>query len=506
MTQTRSLDGGTTRRLLLAGLAQASRAIRLAYGPSGCGVMMHRIPAPPEVLRDGHSISREVIANQKVSAQSGALLKEVLYVMNRDIGDGCSSLALLAEAVFREALLVSNHSLSVERLNGQLDEAVDIALNELDRITVPYEPDTDRCATAKGASKSQFSLAEQVADVDAQLDGVGHIVVKDGSRRGIHVEISKGMSLPAGHASELFSHQRHGRPDDFISPFVLLADLRISEFGKLVPILEGFAKKNRSIVIFCRDIEGPALAALAVNIRDAGLKATEIGIPEVSSRTIDILGDIQAVSGGTVVSDTLGQSLDGLRPDMLGRLSRVEVFANRSVLWGAAPDNDLLNARLAEIRQEIARSRYLGLDKERAELRLARLTGSIAEMHIGKYGRNGQEQSISVTERIARALLNARTGGVLPGAGVAYLHAAERCSAIGTMGGDVLSRALRAPRLAIDGFEGSQYFRALRRDYPARRVPSDGCLDSALTVKEAISRAVSFAIALLRAEVSLTQD
>ncbi|MCY4315871.1 MAG: hypothetical protein OXC66_07125 [Roseovarius sp.] len=506
MMHTQSLNGRETRQLLLEGLAQTGRAIRLAYGPSGCGVMIHGAPAAPEVLRDGHSIAREVIANHKVSAQSGLLLKEVLFDMNRDIGDGCSSLALIAEAVFRESLLVSGHGVSIERLSKQLEEAAGIALEELDKKAVSYEPDTDRHCVAKGASKSQFSLAEQIAHVDAQLGGSGHIVVKGESRRGIHVEISKGMSLPAGHAFELFSCQRGGLSDDFIAPFVLLADIRISEFGKLVPILEGFAKKDKSIVIFCRNIEGSALAALALNIRDAGLKATAIAIPDVSFRALDILGDIQVVSGGAIVSDTLGQSLDSLRPDMLGRLSRVEVFANRCVFWGAAPDGDLLNARLAEIRQEIAKNKYLSLDRERAELRLARLTGSIAEMHIGKFGLNGQEQSIRVAERIARALLNARTYGVLPGAGVSYLHAAERCSTIGTMGGEVLSRALRAPRLAIDGFEDGQFFRALRRDYHSRQIPTNGCLDSAITVKEAISRAVSFVIALLRTEASITQN
>ena len=219
------------------------------------------------------------------------------------------------------------------------------------------------------------------------------------------------MSLPAGHASELFFCQQAGRTDDFISPYVLLADLRISEFGKLVPVLEGFAKKDKSIVIFCRGIEGPALAALALNIRDAGLKATAIAIPDVSFRTLDILGDIQVVSDGTIVSDTLGQGLDSLRPDMLGRLSRVEVFANRCVLWGEASDSSLVTARAAEIRQEIKKNKYLSLDKERAELRLAHLIGSIAEMHVGKLSLSGQEQSLQVTERITRALLNARTGG-----------------------------------------------------------------------------------------------
>ncbi len=505
MMHTLSLDGRKTRQLLLDGLAQTSKAIRLAYGPSGCGVMMHRDPAAPEILRDGNSIAREIIANHKVSAQSGVLLKEVLFDMNRDVGDGCSTLALIAEAVFRESLLVSDHIVPIEKLVAQLEEAAEIALEDLSK-KVPYESDVNRHGVAKAASKSQLSLAEQVANVDAQLGDNGHIVVKAGSRRGIHVEISKGISLPAGHASELFSCKHDGHAEDFISPYVLLADLRILEFGKLVPILEGFAQKDKSLVIFCRNIEGPALAALALNIRDAGLKATAIAIPDVSFRTLDILGDIQVVSGGEIVSDALGQGLDNLRPNMLGSLSRVEVFANRCVFWGEAPDGDLLNARLAEIRQEITKNKYLSLDKERAELRLARLTGSIAEIHMGKFGMNGQEQSIPVAERIARALLNARTDGVLPGAGVSYLQVAERCSTIGTVGGEILSRALRAPRLAIDGIDDDQYFRALRRNYPSQRASFDGCLDSALAVKEAISRAVSFAIALLRTEVSLTQN
>ena len=178
MMHTSNLGGRETRQLLLEGIAQPSRAIRLAYGPSGCGVMMHRAPAPPEMLRDGYSIAREVIADHKVSAQSSVLLKETLFDMNRDIGDGCSSLALLAEAIFRESLLVSSHSTSIERLSDQLEEAANIALEEVDNTVARYEPDKNRDCIAKGASKNQFSLAKQVADVDAQLGSNGHIVVK----------------------------------------------------------------------------------------------------------------------------------------------------------------------------------------------------------------------------------------------------------------------------------------------------------------------------------------
>ncbi len=505
MKQSFSLEGRETRQFLLKGLNQSCRAIRLSYGPSGCGVMMHRPPAPPELLRDGYSIARETTASHKICAQSSVLLKEALFDMNRDLGDGCSSLALIAEAVLGEANVICGHKISSGKLAEQISDAADCALAELDKIAVPYDPHLHRLALAKGASKNQNELAAQIAEVDTELKGKGRIVVKDMPKRGIQSDISDGISLPAGHADENFSPSPYGQTDVYIAPYVLLADLKILHFGKLVPILEGFSQSDKSLVILCRGIEGAALATLAVNIRESGLQATAIALPDVSFRALDILGDVQVISGGSVVSDSLGQNLEGLQPNMLGRLSRVEVNSGRTVLWGDPPDKARLKARLSEIRQEIRKNKYLSLDRERADLRLANLTGGVAEVHVGNFALNGHAQSRTVAERIARAFSNARESGVLQGAGVSYLQAAERCATLATPGGDILSRALKAPRLVIDGCSNDHFFRALRREYPSDQAFHEECLDCVSTVKEAISRAASLATTLMRTEVSITR-
>ena len=509
---------------LIAGVSLPTRAIRSSYGPQGRGVMLHRPPAVPEILFDGASIAREVLASGPVERQASYLLKEFLFDMDRDFGDGTSTLAIISDAILRIASPIIQAGGNAAILSDALiNNAAQMAEN-LKAVAKNFDSECHIGPTVRSALKGELSLAQYVIDLDRRLGHEGQILVREATGRHISVKYLPGMTLPVTHASEAFRRDPVNSVDGYIEPWILLVDEKINDLGKLILILEGFAKNGKSLVVVCHAIQGMALTTLAMNIREAGLRATAVALPDVSFRNFDLLRDISILSGGAVISGKTGTSLKKLKPHMLGRLDRVEIRSNSTTFIGNAVDQNSLLAQQSEIRAEIDRGKYLSLDRERAEARLARLSGGIGELHVGGFSTADQKRNIMLFNKASSVLKAAKAGGVLPGNGEAYKIATgalnKNASGIDQLANSILTKALHAPAICLSADHDNSYTKLLQRDPPSvikHSIPSlldekasqsldTGVYDPLPIVTAAISRAVSFAAAILRCDLSIVQS
>ncbi|MDA7948542.1 MAG: hypothetical protein MPJ78_13835 [Hyphomicrobiaceae bacterium] len=512
------------RSELCKGIELPARAIRAAFGPNGTGTIFHRPPAAPEVLFDGFSIAREVIATDPTARLASTTLKEVLFDLDREFGDGTSALALIADEIIRGARIAIEGGYDPGSLADALLRCAAMAAAENASNSVTYCQSSHARGIAETAAMGEHQLVEIVVQLSDELGPDARIMVKEGSGREITTRILPGMSLSAGHVSPQLQVNEPGEADVYYNPYVMLVDENIDDFGKLVPVLEGFAQKDKSLVVFARGISGPALAALVVNVRENGLKASAVAVPDVSSRVFDVLRDLAVLTGAEIVGQQTGYTLDRFLPHMLGRLERIEIQGNISILVGTAPDPEKLNAHRAELRAEIERNSYLSLDKERLESRLARLGGGIGEVLIAARSAPEQKRLTILARRAVNALFVARRSGVVPGGGAAYRNAAARLADnraetdTELVAFRLLARALATPEhtlaAGLKPANGVATLRALdKTDHPHSVLDlrsgeivdafQSELLEPAELVSEVILRAASMSATLIRAEVCI---
>ena len=506
------------------GIEFSVRAIRSAFGPRGGSILFHRAPAPPEILCDGLSIARAVIATHPAARAGSLILKEALFELDRASGDGTSTLALIADEIMRGAKTAIRIGHDPGALASALQRGAAMAKAENANHSIKYcQPEHAR-AIVHTAAMGERQLTDAIARLSEELGADSLITVKEGFGHNITTRTLPGMSLPATHVSELLRGDEPGVADVYNNPSVMLVDQNIEEFGKLAPALEGFSRAGKSLIIFCRGLSGPALATLIVNVRENGLKASAIAVPESGSRVFDMLSDLAVLTGAGIVAKQTGYSLERFRPWMLGRLDRVEIRSNISLLFGAAPDRRKLESQRAELRAQIKRNATLSLDKERLKMRLARLSGGIGEIFVAAPGAPEQKRLITLAHKAVNALAAAQRSGVVAGGGAAYRISAT-CLADNRADTDteraafqLLARALAVPEntlaASLDPTNGRLGMRTQNQNghphcvldlHSAKTVDAFQCglLDPAELVCEVISRAVSMCTALIRAGVCL---
>ncbi len=455
MTSRCILFAEEARNNLLRGIENPVRAIRSSYGPLGRCTLFHRPPAAPEVLFDGLSITRKFIDTGSATRTGTTILGEALYNLDRQQGDGASTLALVIDEILRRAIKAVAAGHDPGELANALVRSAELAVSVVTdniRAFSTREHTRGLALTAMMGERILTDILTQVAD---SLGDIMQIVVREGSGIETTTRILPGMSIDAGAVSPLLRCSGSGRVDVYTNPYVLLVDQHLESLGKLVPILEGFARSDKSLVILARNISGAALSTIIVNTRENNLKLTAIAIPEVSFRVFDVLGDISILTGGDIVSQQTGIGLDSLRPEMLGQLDRLEVYENSALLFGTYPNTEKLHIRRAAIQADIARNVNLSLDKERLELRLARLGGGIGEIHIASRSSADRKRQLILMKKAVNSLKSARHSGVVPGGGVTYRLAA--CSLIDNATGTgtrvtanrLLAQSLMAPEFAL---------------------------------------------------------
>lgn len=511
------------RRRLIRGMSIPVNAIASAFGPMGRSAIFHCPPASPEIVVDGLSIAREFQHTKSVERQGSRILYESMYDFDRDYGDGNSSLALIIHDIMVQSNMLLEAEFSPVQLVDSLFDSAKLIENRLEELSQPFDDDRHSIPICQTAAGDYIEVARKVDSLVRNLGPDGYVDVKEGYGLETSEMIYPGMTLPAGLVSSELKTSNFADADSYDEPFILLCDEKIEDFGRLVPILEGFARTDKSLVIICRDLVGSALATLIVNVKRAGLKAAAVAVPEVGDRVYEVLEDLAAFTAGTVVSQRLGYCLQSLRPEMLGRADRVEVDSNKCLFICKDLDRRMIDARKQAIRDDLRRVRYLSYDRERLQIRLARLSGGFAELRVGSHSLPERKQHMLRYQKALCALQSAKRSGVLPGAGSICAQIASQLderARENSIGYKILASALRRPLFQLIESVGIESTPGIRSDATGKshsiqvfdvrkREYTENCnaeiYDSAEIVRAYIRCAVSIAGTLLKSGVSITR-
>lgn len=516
----RILDQEVARHSLLASLALSAKAIGATLGPAARSVIADRNQAPPAVLNEGSAIATEAAGASGIQSLGARLLKEALFDMERDLGDGTTSLAVMTVALVRGGFAARAAGIHPQQMaDAFLAESARL-VRSLGQYRIACDAGMYR-NIAQSASGDQ-DLAGTISELFAETGVEGVIDIRPSDGRDVVVLSFDGFSFDAELVSPDLVTERSGSTAFLSKPHFLVADYDISEFGKLLPILDGFVRAKKALVIVARDVTGDARRTLVRNWdrQDFGVTAVKVGA--VLGRGYAVLEDVAIATGAEFVTGARGLGLDGVKPGMLGRAA--EFFLSREGARIVAPEGKpaAIAARRRELKAALQRQKYLSLDRERLERRAACLGSRYRRVHVGGASLPERETRLSAARRCAAALRLAGTGGVVPGGGAVFLRlaqeldhrtqgtAADRAIRSAMAGG---LRAVPTRILTNAGLESAEWLgqvaaRAggeifgvdvLRREVVA--MAGAGILDPSPVVGAVIRRAFSLAATILRSAV-----
>jgi len=501
---------------LTRGALTVVRAIETAFGPHGRGLLFHRPPAPPEMIIDGYSIARETCGDRGIEALGAQTIKETLFDIDRDIGDGTSMTAIMIGALLKAGIPVMQSGADPGRLADEILRTSRSVVAGLAAWASGRGTDVWLGPAARGAAGDE-RVAEAVADCGRRVGAEGVIRVEEGYGTTIDCSVASGMAVRMAIVSTALSDDRGSVRIELDKPFVLVADEDIDAFGKLAVVLEGFAQRGKALLIVARNVTGDALTALLRNKAELRLRVAAVRVSEGGERGYELLEDVAIATGAQMISERLGTTIQNLRPPMLGQADQVCVEAALTSIVGGRGAPDAIERRRAELRHAIDRQKYLSLDREVLQERLARLCGGVARISVGAPTSAARKILMMRTKKAVAAVQAARRSGVLPAGGVGLVRAAAMLNGAAP---DLESRAARhmtrtalravpaqllrnagldpAPWLArmedADGVrQGMDLARLEFVDLPAAQV-----VDPARVVATAVERAFSTAATLLR--------
>jgi chaperonin GroEL len=441
------------RRKLHAGLRKLAGAVRVTLGPSGRNVILERKAGAPQATKDGVTVSKEIELEDPFENMGAKVANAAADKTNDVAGDGTTTSAVLAEALYTEGLKALGVGANPAHLKRGVDKAVEAAVEEIRRQARPVRGTEDYRHVALVSSHYDESVADLVAKAMEKAGRDGVITVEESKGFETTVELVEGLQFDKGYVSPYFINKPESLSAEYEDVYVLLTDRKISNVREFVPILEQVAQSGRPLLIVAEEVEGEALAALVVNRLRGVLQAVAVKAPAFGDRRKAMLQDMAILTGGRVVSEDLGLKLESLRLSDLGRAKRVKVEKERTTIIGGQGDRQAIEARIEELRSSI-RKTTSDYDREKFEERLAKLVGGVAILKVGGATEAEMKERKYRVEDAVHAVKAAAQEGVVPGGGVALLRAAqavERMTLSGdeAVGAKVVARACEAPLAAI---------------------------------------------------------
>ena len=417
--------GDTARQKLLAGVNVLADAVRVTLGPKGRNVVLDKSFGAPTVTKDGVSVAKEIELEDKFENMGAQMVKEVASQTSDVAGDGTTTATVLAQSILNEGLKSVAAGMNPMDLKRGVDKAVTALVGEVGSLSAPC---TDSKAIAQVGTISA-NADEQVGAIIAEaMDKVGKegvITVEDGSGLENELDVVEGMQFDRGYLSAYFINNQDNMSADLETPFVLLYDKKISNIRDMLPLLENVAKAGRPLLVIAEDVEGEALATLVVNNMRGIVKVAAVKAPGFGDRRKAMLEDIAILTGGAVISEEVGLSLEGANIEDLGSAKRVQISKENTTIIDGAGDAKNIEGRVSQIRAQIEETSS-DYDREKLQERVAKLAGGVAVIKVGA----GTE--IEMKEKKARvedALHSTRAAveeGVVAGGGVALVRALQK--------------------------------------------------------------------------------
>ncbi|CRM18654.1 chaperonin GroEL [Pseudomonas marginalis] len=453
--------GDSARKKMLTGVNILADAVKATLGPKGRNVIIEKSFGAPTITKDGVSVAKEIELEDRFENMGAQLVKDVASRANDDAGDGTTTATVLAQAIVNEGYKAVAAGMNPMDLKRGIDKATIAIVAELKNLSKPCADTKAIAQVGTISANSDSSIGDIIAEAMEKVGKEGVITVEEGTGLENELSVVEGMQFDRGYLSPYFVNKPETMVAELDSPLILLVDKKISNIREMLPVLEAVAKAGRPLLIVSEDVEGEALATLVVNNMRGIVKVAAVKAPGFGDRRKAMLQDIAVLTGGTVISEEIGLSLESATLENLGSAKRVTISKENTIIVdGAGVDGDI-QSRITQIRAQVAETSS-DYDREKLQERLAKLSGGVAVIKVGAGSEVEMKEKKARVEDALHATRAAVEEGVVPGGGVALIRALE---ALTNLAGDnadqnvgiaVLRRAVEAPLRQIAANSGDE--------------------------------------------------
>ncbi|MCO6427183.1 chaperonin GroEL [Nitrosomonas communis] len=421
--------GDVARHNLVNGVNILADAVKVTLGPKGRNVVLERSYGAPTITKDGVSVAKEIELKDKFENMGAQMLKEVASKTSDVAGDGTTTATVLAQSIVKEGMRYVAAGMNPMDLKRGIDKAVAATIEDLKKLSKPCSTSKEIAQVGSISANSDVEIGKIIAEAMEKVGKEGVITVEDGSGLQNELEVVEGMQFDRGYLSPYFVSSAEKQIALLENPYVLLHDKKISNIRDLLPVLEQVAKAGKPLLIIAEDVDGEALATLVVNNIRGILKTCAVKAPGFGDRRKAMLEDIAILTGGTVIAEEVGLSLEKAKLEDLGQAKRIEVGKENTTIIDGAGNTKNIEARVAQIRTQIeeATSDY---DKEKLQERVAKLAGGVALIKVGAATEVEMKEKKARVEDALHATRAAVEEGIIPGGGVALLRAINTVSKV----------------------------------------------------------------------------
>ena len=512
-----------SRARMSAGVNILANAVKVTLGPKGRNVVLEKSFGAPTVTKDGVSVAKEIELEDKFENMGAQMVKEVASKTSDVAGDGTTTATVLAQAMLREGLKAVAAGMNPMDLKRGIDKAVVSTVDGLRGLSKPTKDSTAIAQVGTISANGDEAIGEIIAEAMEKVGKEGVITVEEGKSLDNELDVVEGMQFDRGYLSPYFINDQESMSAELEDPYILLHDKKVSNIRDLLPVLEGVAKSGKPLLVISEDVEGEALATLVVNTIRGIVKVAAVKAPGFGDRRKAMLQDMAILTGGQVISEEVGLSLEKATIDDLGRAKRVQVGKeNTTIIDGAGKTSDI-KARVQQITQQIEETTS-DYDREKLQERVAKLAGGVAVIKVGAATEVEMKEKKARVEDALHSTRAAVEEGVVPGGGVALVRALKSLKGLEgdnedqTMGISIARRAIYEPLRQIVANSGGEPsvvlnkvlngkanfgFNAQTEEYGD--LVKMGILDPTKVVRTALQNAASIAGLLVTTEATVAE-
>lgn len=515
--------GDSARTKMIAGVNVLADAVKVTLGPKGRNVVIDRSFGAPHITKDGVSVAKEITLKDKFENMGAQLVREVSSKTNDIAGDGTTTATVLAQAILNEGIKSVTAGMNPMDLKRGIDLAVKAVVADIKATAKPASDTKAIEQVGSISANSDTTVGKLIAEAMERVGKEGVITVEEGSSFEDSLDVVEGMQFDRGYISPYFANKQDTLTAELENPFILLVDKKIGNIRELISVLEAVAKTGKPLLIIAEDVEGEALATLVVNNMRGIIKVCAVKAPGFGDRRKAMLQDIAILTGGTVISEEIGMSLEQTSLEHLGSAHKVTVSKENTVIVDGAGDANQISERVQQIRAQIEESTS-EYDKEKLQERVAKLAGGVAVIKIGAATEVEMKEKKDRVDDALHATRAAVEEGVVAGGGVALVRAASALDGLTganddqNVGINILRRAIEAPLRqivanagdepsvvinAVKNGEGNYGYNAATGEYGD--MLEMGILDPAKVTRSALEHAASVAGLMLTTECMITE-
>ena len=516
--------GDDARIRMMRGVNILAQAVKVTLGPKGRNVVLDKSFGAPTVTKDGVSVAKEIELSDKFENMGAQLVKEVASKTSDIAGDGTTTATVLAQSILVEGLKSVAAGLNPMDLKRGIDKAAAAAVEAIHAMSVPCADSNAIAQVGSISANSDEAIGKIIADAMDKVGKEGVITVEDGSGLENTLDVVEGMQFDRGYLSPYFVNNQQSMSADLENPLILIYEKKVSNIRDLLPVLEGVAKAGRPLLIIAEDVEGEALATLVVNNIRGILKVAAVKAPGFGDRRKAMLEDIAILTGGTVISEEVGLSLEKATVEDLGTAKRVQISKEETTIIDGAGSSDKIQGRIVQIRKQ-AEETSSDYDREKLQERLAKLAGGVAVIKVGAATEVEMKEKKARVEDALHATRAAVEEGIVPGGGVALIRALQKIKGLKGANHDqdvgitIARRAMEEPLRQIVANAGEEASVVLNKvsegtgNYGYNAATGEygdmvavGILDPAKVTRSALQNAASVAGLMLTTEAMIAEE